>query len=93
MKQYNESKRISIYLSTEDEIDTVPILKEIFASGKEAFVPRYKGKDMCMVKLHSLEDYEKLPLTKWNIKQPAASDARDNALETGEFVMRTSNLY
>ncbi|XP_043269786.1 5-formyltetrahydrofolate cyclo-ligase [Venturia canescens] len=83
LPQYKESKRISVYLSTKDEIDTLPILKDIFENKKEAFVPRYEGKKMCMVKLDSLEDYEKLPLTKWNIKQPLASDARDDALETG----------
>lgn len=73
-----------MYLSTPDEINTLPILADIFDSGREAFVPRYQGKKMQMVKLHSMEDYEKLPLTKWNIKQPATSDVRDDALETGE---------
>lgn len=39
-----------------------------------------------MVKLDSMEDYERLPLTKWNIKQPDVNEIRDNALETGEKV-------
>lgn len=38
---------------------------------------------MEMVKLDSWEDYEELPLTKWNIKQPRGSDIRDNAIKTG----------
>ncbi|XP_015600199.1 5-formyltetrahydrofolate cyclo-ligase [Cephus cinctus] len=83
LEQYQKSKRISVYLSTADEIDTVPILKDIFENAKEAFVPRYKGKTMQMVKLNSMEDYEKLPLTKWNIKQPGINEVRDDALETG----------
>ncbi|XP_012222155.1 5-formyltetrahydrofolate cyclo-ligase isoform X2 [Linepithema humile] len=82
LKQYQESKRVSLYLSTKDEIDTVPILKHIFDMGKEAFVPQYRGKNMEMVKLKSIEDYETLPLTKWNIKQPNIVDCRENALET-----------
>lgn len=40
---------------------------------------------MEMVKLISLEDYESLPLTKWNIKQPSLTEYRENALETGKF--------
>ncbi|XP_012526510.1 5-formyltetrahydrofolate cyclo-ligase isoform X1 [Monomorium pharaonis] len=83
LKQYQESTRISLYLSTTDEIDTLPILKDIFDRGKEAFVPQYHGKTMEMVKLKSMKDYEALPLTKWNIKQPSATEHRENALETG----------
>lgn len=86
LKQYQDSKRISIYLSTKDELDTLPILKHIFDTGKEAFVPRYAGKTMDMVKLNSLEDYEILPLTKWNIKQPSLTECRENALETGKLL-------
>jgi len=84
LKQYQDSKRVSLYLSTKDEIDTAPILKHIFETGKVAFVPQYRGKNMEMVKLKSIEDYETLPLTKWNIKQPSITDCRENALETGK---------
>ncbi|XP_003700587.2 methenyltetrahydrofolate synthetase [Megachile rotundata] len=83
LKQFQESKRVSVYLSTEDEINTIPILKHMFKLNKEVFVPRYKGKQMEMVKLSSMEDYEKLPLTKWCIKQPSINEIRENALETG----------
>ncbi|XP_011869083.1 PREDICTED: 5-formyltetrahydrofolate cyclo-ligase [Vollenhovia emeryi] len=81
LKQYQDSKRISLYLSTKDEIDTLPILKHTFDTGKEVFVPQYRGKTMEMVKLRSMEDYETLPLTKWNIKQPSTAECRENALE------------
>ncbi|OXU29145.1 5-formyltetrahydrofolate cyclo-ligase [Nasonia vitripennis] len=83
LPQYKTSQKISIYLSTEDEIDTVPFLKDIFAKGKQVFVPRYQGKKMEMVQLYSMEDYDKLPLTKWNIKQPSIKEIREDALETG----------
>lgn len=71
-------------MSTADELDTVPILKDIFAKGKEAFVPRYQGKEMEMVKINSMEDYHKLPFTKWNIKQPDVEEIRENALDNGK---------
>ncbi|XP_046737082.1 5-formyltetrahydrofolate cyclo-ligase [Diprion similis] len=83
LPEYKKSTRISLYLSTPEELDTTRILKNIFELKKLAFVPRYNGKTMEMVRLSSMEDYESLPLTKWNIKQPVYSDVRENALETG----------
>ncbi|XP_063989858.1 5-formyltetrahydrofolate cyclo-ligase [Diachasmimorpha longicaudata] len=83
LPEYENSKRISVYLSTEDEIDTVRLLEDIFEKEKEVFVPRYLGGAMSMVKLRDMQDYESLPLTKWNIKQPAKEDVREDALETG----------
>ena len=55
------------------------------SSGKHCFVPRYDTtgatNDMDMVKLRDLQDYESLPLTPWNIKQPEAhDDSRPEAL-------------
>lgn len=38
---------------------------------------------MVMLKINGVEDYEKLPLTKWNIRQPNADEGRENANETG----------
>lgn len=57
----------------------------MFEMKKEVFVPRYKGKQMEMVKLFSMQDYENLPVTKWNIKQPSFNEPRENALETGKM--------
>lgn len=55
----------------------------MFKNNKKCFVPRYEGDDMKMLALHSMEDYNTLPLTKWNIKQPESAVGRENALETG----------
>lgn len=82
---YLKSKRVSIYLSMDNEIDTLDILKHLFNNQKHVFIPRYSGKlgRMDMVRINSWEDYESLPVTRWNIKQPSMKDAREDALETG----------
>ncbi|XP_046403827.1 5-formyltetrahydrofolate cyclo-ligase-like [Ischnura elegans] len=79
------SERISIYVSTDEEINTTTIMEAIFNLGKTCFIPRYSFDKihMDMVKLHSMDDLERLPLTKWNIKQPSLMEARENALDTG----------
>lgn len=41
-----------------------------------------------MVKLESMKDYNSLPLTKWNIKQPELTEQRENALETGKNIFK-----
>lgn len=51
----------------------------------QVFVPSYSGNKMVMLKINGLDDYEKLPLTKWNIKQPNDGEGRENASETGQF--------
>jgi 5-formyltetrahydrofolate cyclo-ligase len=41
---------------------------------------------MEMLKLYDFDDYLKLPLTKWNIKQPNADDFhRENPMMTGDI--------
>jgi hypothetical protein len=37
-----------------------------------------------MLRLYSFDDYEGLPSTKWNIKQPEACGTRDEALSSGK---------
>jgi hypothetical protein len=40
---------------------------------------------MEMLKINNVADYDNLPTTKWNIKQPNFGDPeRENALLTGE---------
>ncbi|XP_066244943.1 5-formyltetrahydrofolate cyclo-ligase [Euwallacea similis] len=83
LSAFKSSNRISIYLSTADEIDTELIVRKIFEDGKKCFIPRYSKAGMQMVRLASIEDWETLPLTKWNIKQPLLKEKREDAVETG----------
>lgn len=49
------------------------------------FIRYFMGSNrMDMVRLHDLEDYNKLPVTKWNIKQPSDDDDREEALDSEE---------
>ena len=82
---FQDIKRLSLFLSMSDEVETFPLLKASLAAGKECFIPHYKGPHMSMVKLSSLEEYESLPVTKWNIKQPADDHELPDALETGRL--------
>lgn len=63
-----------IYLIVHTSVNLIP----------QVFVPTYEGSVMEMVKLQSMDDYESLPLTKWNIKQPVL-EGRENALQTGRW--------
>ncbi|KFV69961.1 5-formyltetrahydrofolate cyclo-ligase, partial [Dryobates pubescens] len=84
--KYKESRRIAIFLSMPDEIQTGEIIQDIFKQGKECFIPRYKPQSnhMDMLKLLSAEDISSLALTSWNILQPSDDDsAREEALAGG----------
>ncbi|KAL1512759.1 hypothetical protein ABEB36_002293 [Hypothenemus hampei] len=83
LPEFKNSKRVSVFLSTSDEIDTEPMVRKIFEGNKLCFVPRYSKAGMQMVRLASMEDWENLPVTKWNIKQPLLKDQREDAIETG----------
>ncbi|XP_050521914.1 5-formyltetrahydrofolate cyclo-ligase [Daktulosphaira vitifoliae] len=80
---YKNSKRISVYLSMNSEVQTIDIIKNIFVSAKSCFIPKYRENGMSMVKVKSINDIKNLPKTKWNISQPADNDIREDALLTG----------
>uniref|UniRef100_G1LCH4 5-formyltetrahydrofolate cyclo-ligase n=2 Tax=Ailuropoda melanoleuca TaxID=9646 RepID=G1LCH4_AILME len=83
--QYQKSRRISIFLSMQDEVETKEIIQDIFRRGKTCFIPRYQiqSSHMDMVKLASPEEISSLPRTSWNIHQPGEDEVREEALSTG----------
>lgn len=82
---YQKSQRLSIFLSMPDEIQTDSILKHALENDKTVYIPRYDSKStyMDMVRLHSWEQYDALPTTRWNIKQPPLGENCEQALNTG----------
>lgn len=82
---YKSSNRISIFISTDMEVSTEPMIRQILRDGKECFIPHYdeKTQHMDMVKLSSVEELSRLPTTKWNIKQHERFDPKEEALSTG----------
>ncbi|XP_072889064.1 5-formyltetrahydrofolate cyclo-ligase isoform X1 [Hemitrygon akajei] len=85
--KYQNCQRIAVFLSMSDEIQTEDIIKDVFQSSKECFIPRYKtgSNRMDMVKLSSVEEICNLPVTSWNIQQPAEDDLLEDALNTGSL--------
>ncbi|XP_069462070.1 5-formyltetrahydrofolate cyclo-ligase-like [Ambystoma mexicanum] len=82
--KYRTSGRVAVYLSMPDEVQTEEIFRDIFRRGKMCFIPRYhpQSNHMDMVKLASAEEIARLPLTSWNIAQPADDEIREEALST-----------
>ena len=81
--EYQNAKSISLYLHMNDEVRTEDILRSALSDKKKCYIPRYfmGGNSMEMVLLYDLSDYENLPLTKWNIKQPKDDEKRPEAIE------------
>ena len=59
-KEYKEAKSIFIYVSLEDEVDTIELIKSALEDNKTVFVPYVISKDkgMIAVKIQALEDLE-----------------------------------
>lgn len=87
---WNEKKSVSIYLSMPREVQTRGILEQLFANGKQVFIPKIVGPnsaDMRMFPLASLEEADSFPLTKWKIPEPPLEIvmAREDGAVTGNI--------
>ena len=85
LSQYRTARSVALYLSMDDEINTESLLADVLTGGKLCYIPRYEpgSSRMEMVRLRDLEDLERLPRTKWNIKQPELGEEREEALQAG----------
>ncbi|XP_013137258.1 PREDICTED: 5-formyltetrahydrofolate cyclo-ligase isoform X2 [Papilio polytes] len=79
---YKKAKNVAIFMSTDQEVDTAPIIDHIKAKGGAAFVPQYAGGKMKMLKLES-GDETAMPLTRHGIQQHSKEQIRDDALDIG----------
>ncbi|KAK3848829.1 hypothetical protein Pcinc_044397, partial [Petrolisthes cinctipes] len=82
--EYLKSRRISLYLSMPDEVNTMDVLKHALGSGKECFIPRYDDRTstMDMIRLWTMEEYHDLPTTPWGIKQHPLLQHHEDAITT-----------
>ncbi|KAM6979670.1 5-formyltetrahydrofolate cyclo-ligase [Aplochiton taeniatus] len=86
--KYMACQRIAVFLSMHDEVRTEEILQDVFKQGKTCFIPKYltnNSSHMDMLRLDSMEDIKTLPLTSWNIRQPAEGENREEALAAGHL--------
>jgi 5-formyltetrahydrofolate cyclo-ligase len=58
-------------------------MKKSFKVFFVSFVKKIKMFISPFRRIKDWEDYESLPVTSWNIKQPADDDVREDALQTG----------
>ncbi|XP_072942326.1 5-formyltetrahydrofolate cyclo-ligase [Epargyreus clarus] len=79
---YKSAKRISLFMSTDQEVDTGPMIAHIKARGGSAFVPQYAGGKMRMLKLET-GDEDNMPLTRHGIAQHSKEQQREDALDQG----------
>ncbi|XP_016369466.1 5-formyltetrahydrofolate cyclo-ligase-like [Sinocyclocheilus rhinocerous] len=94
--KYLSSQRVAVFLNMHDEVRTEDILQDIFKRGKVCFIPRYftKSSRMDMLRLKDMEEVKTLPLTSWNIRQPADEDHdREEALTTGGIDLPSKLLF
>lgn len=87
-QKFKQAKSVSIYLSTQNEIDTIELLRHTLEEAKkECFVPfvrktRGAGADpdsseprMVMVEVKCLSQYEEMPRNRYGIKEPKEDSA------------------
>lgn len=86
--KYLSSTRISVFVNLPTEISTREIIQHAFQTNKHVFIPRYDSNSMQMVRIHSLNDLDALPKTKWNIQQPSLDDStRETADRTLDLIL------
>uniref|UniRef100_A0A0N5AGD5 5-formyltetrahydrofolate cyclo-ligase n=1 Tax=Syphacia muris TaxID=451379 RepID=A0A0N5AGD5_9BILA len=70
-KWYMDSKRISVYVSTNAEVSTDALIRESILNDKQVFIPNFQRESnlMDMFRLESIEDFCNLTTTLWGIRQ------------------------
>ncbi|KAI8640709.1 5-formyltetrahydrofolate cyclo-ligase-like protein [Parasitella parasitica] len=82
MDVFRASKNVSIYISMPNsEIVTTDIIHDLLNSDKNCFIPRCTKNTMDMVKINDIEDFESLPINKWNIPEPPLDQPRADAID------------
>ena len=58
LDDYNKAKKVGIYYSMENEVDTKPIIKDLIGRKKEVYLPKVIGENMTFIKINSI-DFDK----------------------------------
>jgi 5-formyltetrahydrofolate cyclo-ligase len=56
----------------------IDFLKQIYKIDKNCFIPRCTKNNMDMVQINDINDFESLPINKWNIPEPPLDQSRSN---------------
>lgn len=78
---FKSCRSLSLYMSMPTEVSTYAVMDHVFSSQKRLYIPHYHGDKMKMVLLRDQQDFDSLPVTSWNIKQPADDDLRQCAMD------------
>ncbi|XP_049876694.1 5-formyltetrahydrofolate cyclo-ligase [Pectinophora gossypiella] len=79
---YKSSKRVALFMSTDEEVDTAPLIAHVMQRGAAAFVPQYAGGKMSMLRIEPGDD-KNMAVTKHGISQHSKDQKRENAIEGG----------
>ncbi|HHV11450.1 MAG TPA: 5-formyltetrahydrofolate cyclo-ligase [Clostridiales bacterium] len=64
---YRESKRIFTYVSFQAEVDTVRVIQQAFADGKQVYIPKVEAHGM---EFYEIKDLEGLERSSYGILEP-----------------------
>ncbi|MCF7862326.1 5-formyltetrahydrofolate cyclo-ligase [Candidatus Woesearchaeota archaeon] len=56
LPEFKSARRVFCYVSIKHEVDTIYLIEQMLASGKEVYVPVCQNKDMVMCGIKSLDD-------------------------------------
>ncbi len=59
LEEFREAKKVFLYVSKADEVDTVPLIRTCLEEGKEVFAPFVRGSDMDFARVSSVQELVK----------------------------------
>jgi len=80
---YQNSKHIGVYLHLPSEVPTDRIIADIFASGRNCYVPAISGNNMDFYRIKDMDDFASLKINQWNIREPDNLQSRENPIDLG----------
>lgn len=87
-RTFELSKVLCVYLSMQNEVQTMSIIDAAFSMGKRVIIPKVVGKSpsgMIMLEIKSVEEISSFPKSKWGIPEPPPDfvDSHPDLTEAG----------